>query len=486
MNFDFLEGLSGLGAVYKNCNNAEKLAMTMPEQSVITSRKSAELLAKFIYMTAHHQEIENLTFADILLDATFQKFVNSRDIINAFHYIRKSGNRVVHGDVEETAEDAVSVLQDLHYIAGETACKLELIDDYPEFDNHIVPFPDAKYSDDEDIDEKAREMFLSYLEELEQEQYIQIEDRDMHFMYTIEGNIEMHEYLKFDHKPRQIQVIEYLQDYLFTLLRLSVERSLEKAENHDPSRAVILDAKLTIGDKTYTSADLASFLAAINEELPKADEFIIDCKCDGILREFYSEEPNENGTERLNMIRKDAVWRGAGMFDTLLQYKRRDSFEYKLSAFYPDSGEFKYEKIFNGKEIDVLSTCTEEIVDRVFDEEWWSFSLNLCVFFDTDIYHDEFLKLQNLVRTSIPQSEVQYCESAWEDGDIHILCNGIQWDCKCLREIQNFLDKVNEILLPIKDVIEAGGDGTWEVRNEFAVATWDWTNEGFKVKGICY
>ena len=32
MNFDFLEGLRGLGYVYENCNNAEKLAMTMPVQ----------------------------------------------------------------------------------------------------------------------------------------------------------------------------------------------------------------------------------------------------------------------------------------------------------------------------------------------------------------------------------------------------------------------------------------------------------------------
>ena len=170
MNFDFLEGLRGLGYVYENCNNAEKLAMTMPVQSVFTSRKSAELLAKFIYLAAHNQEIENLTFADILSDTAFRKFVNSRDIIDAFHYIRKSGNRAVHSDDEETAEDAVSVLQDLHYVAGETACMLGLIDDYPMFENHIAYFPEVKYSVDEDIDEKARRMFLAYVEEFNAQQ----------------------------------------------------------------------------------------------------------------------------------------------------------------------------------------------------------------------------------------------------------------------------------------------------------------------------
>ena len=41
------------------------------------------------------------------------------------------------------------------------------------------------------------------------------------------------------------------------------------------------------------------------------------------------------------------------------------------------------------------------------------------------------------------------------------------------------------IIVPIKEeIIDAGGDGTWEVREDFAVATWDWTDEGFKVKGL--
>ena len=57
MNFEFLKGLGGLQYVYKNCSNAEKLAISMPVQSVFTSRKSAELLAKFIYMAAHNQAI---------------------------------------------------------------------------------------------------------------------------------------------------------------------------------------------------------------------------------------------------------------------------------------------------------------------------------------------------------------------------------------------------------------------------------------------
>lgn len=77
MNFDFLKDLCGLGYIYENCNNAEKLAMTMPVQSVFTSRKSAELLAKFIYLAAHNQKMEELTFSDILSDYTVRKFIHT-------------------------------------------------------------------------------------------------------------------------------------------------------------------------------------------------------------------------------------------------------------------------------------------------------------------------------------------------------------------------------------------------------------------------
>lgn len=488
MNFDFLKDLRGLSYVYENCCNAEKLAMTMPMQSVFTSRKSAELLAKFIYMAAHNQEMGELSFAGILSDRTVRRFIDSRDVVDAFYYIKNSGNTAAHAEVHETPEDAVAVLQDLHYVAGETACMLGLIDDYPFFEDKIETFPEARFVDEKDIDKKAREMFASYVEEFNAQQarahYIEQNDYDL-ITYSLEGNVEMHEYLEFKHKPKQYELIEYLQNYLITLLRLSIQRSPENVQELEASYPVTFDAKIIIGDQTFSSQNIESFIAAICEELPKVNEFIIDCSCNGAVREYF-DDTDENGNERCNMILKDAVWTGAGMLDTLEQYKRRNSFEYKLAIFYPDSGNFKYEKICNGKEIDVLSAGTEEITDLVCDEEWWSYALDLWAEFDFDKYHDELMNLQRIVKESLPESEVPYCEQAWNDGDLHLLCWSIQWNCKCLREVQDFLDKINTILLPIKDEIDAGAEGTWENKRDFAVATWLWTEEGFSIKGCCY
>ena len=52
-----------------------------------------------------------------------------------------------------------------------------------------------------------------------------------------------------------------------------------------------------------------------------------------------------------------------------------------------------------------------------------------------------------------------------------------------MREVQDFLDKVNEVLLPIKDEVSAETKGPWEAKDHFAAATWVWTDEGFKVIG---
>ncbi len=488
MNFDFLKELRGLGLVYENCRNAEKLAMTMPVQSVFTSRKSAELLAKFIYLAAHDQEMEGMTFLDILADPVFRRFVNSRDMMDAFHFIRRTGNRAVHGDEEETPEEAVDVLHDLHYVAGETARMLGLIDAYPSFEDHIGTYDDGQYADSDDIDKKAREMFLAYVEEYnaqqERDAYVNLNDTEL-MDYSVYGNVEMHEYLEFDHKPRT-DLTEELQDYLLTLVRLSEERSPEKAEELDLDYPVTLKATITIGDQIYSSDDPDQFAEAVFIKLPKANGFSVDCYCDGVLREFFDDELDENGNGIYDKIRKDAAWTGNGMLDMLEKYKRRCSFTYKLSVFYPDCGEFAYEKILNGKDVDVFSIATADIINKKFDEEWYSYSVSLCAEFDFDKYHDELLRLQEIVRNSIPANEVQYCENAWKDGDLHILCNGIQWNCLNLSEVQTFLDRINEVLLPIKDEIDADSFGTWEIRSQFAVATWNWTEDGFKVIGCCY
>lgn len=132
-----------------------------------------------------------------------------------------------------------------------------------------------------------------------------------------------------------------------------------------------------------------------------------------------------------------------------------------------------------------MSTCTysDDLLDADFDEGWWSSDLGLYAEFDFEKHHDILMKLQDIVRSSIPEDEVKYCEEVWADGEFDLLCSGIQWYCSRMREVQDFLDKVNEVLLPIKDEVSAETKGPWEAKDHFAAATWVWTDEGFKVIG---
>lgn len=487
MNFDFLKGSRELGYVYENCSNAEKLVKTMPVQSIFTSRKSAELLAKLIYMAAYNQQMEDLSFADILADRTVRQFIRNREVLDAFHFIRKSGNRAVHGDEHWDVKDALDVLADLHYITGETACKLGLIQNYPKFDEDIGIYPNAQYIEEERITEKAQEMFAAYITEYnaaaEREKY-ETPSTDELFDYAICGRVEMHEQISFEHAPRQTALIAYIQEYLMNLHRLSVERVQENMPNQD--EAVTLYAELSLpGNIVFSTNDIEPFLQALSQQLPVSDGFTLDINCCGNLREFFTFTYSD-GEEECNLLEKDSLLTGAGMLDKMEYFKRRNRFEYKIAAFYPDSGEFLHHKILNGKSFDVDEHYSEEIVRKHSSDEWWSWSLDLWAAFDYDEYPDILPMLRDIIRRYIPKSEICYCKDAWNDGENQILCNCIQWNTMCLKEIQDFLDQLNEILLPIKDELDAGGSGYWTVGKEFAVATWDWFEDGFKVVGCQY
>lgn len=483
MNFEFMKNLDGLNKAFESCSNAEDLALSKPDLSMVASRKSAEVLAKFVYLVSHAEETEDLSFMDILSDPTVKAYLNNTSVLNAFHYIRKQGNLAVHTLRTESSNTAVLVLKNLHYAVGEVALRMGLIDSYPSFDENIESNSNALQVDIPDVNQLALKMFLAYKEAEDVEKYVE-PSLDLLYQTSLEGNIEMHEYLKFSSKPMQSGVIPYLQRYFCNLLQLSLERSVES--NPDLYSPVELDVLLTLnGGESYHSSAPENFKKALFELLPEADGFTIDCKCTGIVREYFiGTDVDEN--ETYNMVEKDPWWTGAGMFDKLESFKRLDRFEYKLSMFYPDKGSFRYEKILNGKSIDPMDHLSRDIVSQRFDGGWWGYNLDLCAEFDFEKHRDILYQLQDVVRNNLPEEEVPYCEGAWEDGDLHILCCSVGWSPECLEEVQVFLDKINEILLPIKDEISAAGEGTWTNSDAFAVATWTWTEDGFRVMGTLY
>ena len=484
MNFEFLKDLRGLGYIYENCNNAEKLAVNMPVQSVFTSRKSAELLAKFIYMAAHNQQMEELTFADILSDITFKRFVNSRDVIDAFHYIRKNGNQAVHGDIHGNSEDAVTVLQDLHYVAGETACMLGLINNYPVFDASIESFPKAVYIDEKDIDEKARKMFLAYVEE-----YDALVERNAYYQRNIDnlisefdsmgsifqivpGEVDINEVLEFKTKPVHPGSLKPIQAYYGFLGIRKIKENRGELCRELEERNIEFTGELTIyGENGYTTSVLDEFVYGVLKDLPSADGFKIVSKYSGPSVEPWFEVNEKERKEEFST--------------ELEEIGKTEKFTYMFHEFLYNHGEGRIRKFENGEWIDLEDQFTTDIIDEDFGIDWWCWNLDLVVEFDFDKFMDIVNSLHQCVRNSIPKDQVKYCEDAWEGGEVGTLASSISWYPRKLRVVQDFLNKINYLLKPIINECDgSGSEGKWYIKEApFAIATCVWTNNGFIIKG---
>lgn len=483
MNFEFLENLRGLNHVYENCANAEKLAMTMPVQSVFTARKSAELLASFIYRAAHNQKAAELSFADILGDPVVRDYINDRKVMNAFHYIRKNGNRAVHGDETATSEEAVEVLEDFHFVAGETACMMGLIGDYPTFINKIPAYPEAKYVDEKDIEEKALKMFLEYAEKYdaqkEREHYYQnnIDNLLEEFGYMssgvllVPGDVDLNEVIEFKHKPVYASSIKPIQAYFGFLSIRAIKKQRGELYRELADRELNYTAELTLyGENGYTTTNLSEFVYGIMHDLPSADGFKITSTYYGPSVAPWFEA---NSKERREEFSCEAE-----------KIAQREELSYSVYEFDHNHGEGLCMKLENGSWVDLKSLYSSSIAEKIFESEWWTYGAMIDIDFDFDKYPEILTALHNCVRKHIPSDQLKYCEQRWNEDEEEILVDDIQWRGTSLLKVQIFLDELNSIVAPIKDEFKAYPEGKWyQTKAPFAVATWMWDKDGFKLIG---
>ena len=129
---------------------------------------------------------------------------------------------------------------------------------------------------------------------------------------------------------------------------------------------------------------------------------------------------------------------------------------------------------------------TSDIVDADLNHEWCSELLDLVANFDFEQYPQILEQLHACVRRHIPESELEYCEGTWEDGEPGILLSSIQWNTSDLHKVQVFLDEINAIIEPIAETVDADSYGNWEIQSEFALAKCQWTGTKFELVGVLY
>lgn len=131
MNFTYLSQFPKLKKLFNCCSEVEEFVLTKPEISVGSARKAMEFMVKMIYRSLVGDSCEPTVF-EMLSDLRFTDYVADQIIINSLHYIRKMGNVAVH-DGEISREEAMLVLEELHFVVGEFCILLGLIEDYPVF-----------------------------------------------------------------------------------------------------------------------------------------------------------------------------------------------------------------------------------------------------------------------------------------------------------------------------------------------------------------
>lgn len=321
------------------------------------------------------------------------------------------------------------------------------------------------------------------------------------FERGIVKDIEMHEYLRFERVIDIPGLADAIGGY-YTALLLRASSTMFGSIDQ-----LKLRMTLTVGDETYTADCPAPLLRAL-DKLSETDGFTADLTCKGICGYFHLSSKEErddgcvslpNGQWDVDMLSEDCeceygvglpnyFWDGTGLFDTLEEIGDAAAFTYKLSGFYPNSGEFIFARIVDGvaeTTEELLAHATTDILSvEAEGDQWWSVSVRLHADFDADAHPGVREQLHEVVRAFLPEDQYEYCEEGWEEEREDILVFDANWEVRSLRLVQDFLDALNRILLPIKDDVDAVGEEVWELRSRFGLATWNWYEDGFHVKGL--
>lgn len=140
-NFDYLKEWDNLVDLYNYCNAAEVTQVKDPDKSALNSRRALEWLVRAIYeMKGIEVDKDNrrASLFELVDGEPFVEFVGDDMLMKAVHYIRKAGNRAAHLGAA-TRREAFFSLLNLYNFVGAVLVKLQVIENFPEFDRTLIP-----------------------------------------------------------------------------------------------------------------------------------------------------------------------------------------------------------------------------------------------------------------------------------------------------------------------------------------------------------
>ncbi len=464
MNFDFIKDLDGLKYAYEYCNNAEELALSKPDLSMISSRKSAEMLAKLIYLNTYSEESGPLTFANILNDDGVKKYLGSSKILDAFHFIRKKGNIAAHELNPVSSDTAVSVLSRLHYIVGEAAKKMGLIKNYPEFREDIKSNDDVKPLENEATGMMAKKIYDDLVIANHKLDMLKSDFEELNNpWHYISNTVELFDRLQFEEKPKNILTIKKIQEYYELLGIRAMQCELHTKDDEYSPVSFMCELKYNKDGILYKVTGTRDFLFELIYNLQDFDGF-------EIYTEYIGPSPWDD-REFSKMFYK-TIEEDIG---------ETEKFNYRLIAYYHGHGQARCHKYIDGKKIDLLWTDDVEHFDS--RGLWYTTGVSLRIDFDFGAHPDILAALQDITREYMPEDELDYIESCWMNNPGQLV-PGVQFVVYTMKYVQKFLDEVNAVIKPIADECQILSYGEWWlIEFPFGKATWDLTDDGLKVIG---
>lgn len=154
--------------------------------------------------------------------------------------------------------------------------------------------------------------------------------------------------------------------------------------------------------------------------------------------------------------------------DRIMEYVGILNFNYKCLLF---DGYKVFADIIVGGKVKKVKMDTDIIEKEI--RGWYNGDgIVLRADFDYESYPHLVDELREVVKKSIPEEELEYCEEFWEDcDDPCIIVGGIYWCPDELSEITDFLSELNEVIEESgTEVLFSVEESSFMALNDFAVA----------------
>ena len=254
--------------------------------------------------------------------------------------------------------------------------------------------------------------------------------------FALMGTTELHERLTFT-KSAPEELIKNIQSYCNELVF--------RLNNQSDEEQIKVKAYFDINGIRSDINDADTFIET-SKNLNNVDSFEFDVE---LYADYISAVCNAN--EKDDDENEIRTWLSTGLYPCINSLDNVTGFEYKRIEPCHNSGIMEFVKIVDGKNIDIDALANEKFPLTIKDTTLWNSVLLNMGYYRDDISDEQAEKIHNIVRKYIPEEEIKYCESDWEDCN-DVILSGVQWIPENFKEISDFLNELNDVVvLPEED-----------------------------------